>query len=133
MSDAPKQGSPRGTLVLSLDIDGTMEFGEPPGPITVALVHELVAAGLVVGCASDRTRTDQEQSFGAHGITLEFHGGKHHLDQVRARYDGAHRYVHVGDTHVDEHFAGLAGFEFVTVDDADAAVAILTALLETTS
>jgi hypothetical protein len=121
-----------GSLVVSLDVDGTMEFGEPPGPITVALVHELVAAGLVVGCASDRTRDDQEQTWGAHGLTLQFVGGKHHLDRVRAQFDGAYRYVHVGDTHVDQHFAELAGFEFVNVDDPDAAVAALAALLTTT-
>jgi hypothetical protein len=120
-------------LVVSLDIDGTMEFGEPPGPITVTLVHELVTAGLVVGCASDRTRTDQASTWERHGLTLAFLGGKHHLDQVRVQFDGAHRYVHVGDTHVDEHYASLAGFEFVTVDEPDAAVAALTALLKAVS
>jgi hypothetical protein len=36
--------------------------------------------------------------------------------------------VHVGDTHVDEHYAGLHGFEFVSVDDPAAAVDVLTAL-----
>jgi hypothetical protein len=118
----------RDVLIVSLDIDGTMEFGEPPGPITVELVHELVAAGLVVGCASDRTRSDQEITWSTHGLTLAFLGGKHHLHQVRARYVDAHRFVHVGDTHVDEHYAGLAGFEFVTVDDPAAALASLSAL-----
>ncbi len=116
--------------VLSLDIDGTMEFGEPPGPITVALVRQLVAAGLVVGCASDRTRTDQATTWEQHGLTMAFLGGKHHLHDVRTRYDDAHRYVHVGDTHVDQHYAGLAGFEFVAVDDPDAALAVLAGLLE---
>ena len=42
----------KNVLVVSLDIDGTMEFGEPPGPITVALVRELVDAGFVVGCGA---------------------------------------------------------------------------------
>jgi hypothetical protein len=121
------------TLVLSLDIDGTMEFGEPPGPITVALVRELVDAGVVVGCASDRTRSDQQTTWDRYGLTLEFHGGKHHLHEVRARFGGAPRYVHVGDTHVDEHYAGLAGFEFVTVDDPDAALQALAALLKPVS
>jgi hypothetical protein len=116
-------------LVLSFDIDGTMEFGEPPGPVTVALVRDLVAAGLVVGCASDRTRTDQETTWSAHGLTMAFVGGKHHLHEVRAQYVDAHRYVHVGDTHVDEHYAVLAGFEFVTVDDPAAALDVLGAFL----
>ena len=120
----------KNVLVVSLDIDGTMEFGEPPGPITVALVRELVDAGFVVGCASDRTRADQESTWDRHGLTMAFVGGKHHLHEVRARFDGAPRYVHVGDTHVDEHYAGLAGFEFVNVDDPDAARAALAALVQ---
>ena len=41
--------------------------------------------------------------------------------------------MHVGDTHVDEHYAGLAGFEFVTVDDPDAALQALAALLKPVS
>jgi hypothetical protein len=86
-----------------------------------------------VGCASDRTRSDQEETWGAQGLTMSFVGGKHHLPDVRSRYLDAPRYVHVGDTHVDEHFAVLAGFEFVTVDEPHTAIATLTALLEATS
>ena len=114
-------------IVVSIDVDGTMEFGEPPGPVTVELVRQLVDAGLVVGCASDRTRTDQEETWAGHGIALAFVGGKHHLDTVRERFP-AERYVHVGDTHVDAHFAGLHGFEFLNVDDPAEVLALLRAL-----
>jgi hypothetical protein len=115
--------------VLSLDVDGTMEFGDPPGPVTVTLVRRLIDAGLIVGCASDRTRSDQEETWGAHGVALDFHGGKHQLDVVRDRY-AAVRYVHVGDTYVDEHYAGLHGFEFVgVVDDPAAAIDAITAMV----
>lgn len=119
---------PEPAIVISLDVDGTMEFGDPPGPVTVALVRELLAAGLVIGCASDRTRSDQEATWAGHGMSLAFLGGKHHLDTVRTRFP-AHRYVHVGDTYVDEHYAGLHGFEFIgVVDDPAAAVEVLVAL-----
>jgi hypothetical protein len=114
-------------IVVSIDVDGTMEFGEPPGPVTVELVRQLVDAGLVVGCASDRTRTDQEETWAGHGIALAFTGGKHHLDTVRERFP-AERYVHVGDTHVDAHFAGLHGFEYLSVDDPAAVLALLRSL-----
>ena len=40
-------------LVVSLDIDGTMEFGDPPGPVTVELVRLVLAAGVIVGSASE--------------------------------------------------------------------------------
>jgi hypothetical protein len=116
-------------VVVSIDVDGTMEFGEPPGPITVEVVRRLLAAGHVVGCASDRTRADQESTWAGAGIAPAFVGGKHHLDTVRARFP-AERYVHVGDTHVDEHFAGLNGFEFVSVDDPAVALEVLRALVE---
>lgn len=115
------------TIVVSLDVDGTMEFGDPPGPVTVEIVRMLVGAGHVVGCASDRTRSDQEATWARHGVTLAFVGGKHHLDDVRARFV-AERYLHVGDTHVDEHFAELHGFEFVGVEDPAALLATLRSL-----
>jgi len=126
MSDPAPAGR---EILVSLDIDGTMEFGEPPGPVTVAIVRRLLAAGVVVGSASDRTRGDQEDCWRACGVGVAFVGGKHHLDDVRARFAAA-RYVHVGDTYVDEHYAGLHGFEFVSVDDPVAVVEVLTALAD---
>ena len=119
-------------LLVSLDIDGTMEFGEPPGPVTVDIVRTLLAAGIVVGSASDRTRSDQEETWAEHGVVVSFVGGKHQLDAVRARFPD-HRCMHVGDTHVDEHYAGLFGFEFVGVEDPTAALAVLAGIAEPTS
>ena len=102
---------------MSFDIDGTMEFGHPPGPITVEVVRSVGAAGHVIGSASDRTRSDQESLWQQHGVEVAFVGGKHHLPAVLERFPSEER-LHVGDTHVDEHFARQAGFEFVWVDDA---------------
>ena len=119
-------------LLVSLDIDGTMEFGEPPGPVTVDIVRTLLAAGIVVGSASDRTRSDQEETWAEHGVVVSFVGGKHQLDVVRARFPD-HRCMHVGDTHVDEHYAELFGFEFVGVGDPTAALAVLAGIAEPTS
>ena len=103
-------------MLVSFDIDGTMEFGHPPGPVTIEFVRALAADGHVVGSASDRTRSDQENLWSAAGVDVAFVGGKHHLHEVRDRFP-ADRRVHIGDTHVDEHFARLAGFEFCWVDD----------------
>jgi hypothetical protein len=103
-------------VVVSFDIDGTMEFGHPPGPVTVERVRGLAADGHVVGSASDRTRGDQQTLWAVHGVEVAFIGGKHHLDDVRSRFPAA-RHVHIGDGHVDEHYAKLAGFEFVHVDE----------------
>jgi len=102
-------------VLISFDIDGTMEFGHPPGPVTVDFVRSLAADGHVVGSASDRTRSDQAGLWEAAGIDVAFVGGKHHLPEVRDRYPDLRR-LHIGDTHVDEHFARLADFEFCWVD-----------------
>jgi hypothetical protein len=42
-------------------------------------------------------------------------GGKHHLHDVRTRFP-CDRFVHIGDSLVDELYATRAGFEFVHVD-----------------
>jgi phosphoglycolate phosphatase-like HAD superfamily hydrolase len=102
-------------IVLSFDIDGTMEFGDPPGPISAEVVRHLAGRGYVVGAASDRPSRSQQPLWSRHGVDLAFVGGKHHLDAVRERFV-ADRYLHVGDTDVDERYALLAGFEFLHVD-----------------
>jgi hypothetical protein len=103
--------------LISFDIDGTMEFGHPPGPVTVEFVRALAVDGHLIGSASDRTRSDQSGLWEAHGIEVAFVGGKHHLHEVRARFPDFERHVHIGDTHVDEHYARLAGFEFCPLDE----------------
>jgi len=98
-------------LVVSFDIDGTMEFGDPAGPIPVALAKAVAELGHTIGSGSDRTRTDQEQLWEAHGVDVKFVGGKHHLPAVKERFP-ADRYVHIGDTEIDRHYATVAGFAF---------------------
>lgn len=105
-------------LLISFDIDGTMTFGDPPGPVPVSFVQAAIDAGHVVGCASDRTRSAQLALWAAHGTTLQFTGHKHQLAALRERFPGAVGFIHVGDTHVDEHYAAAAGFEFWPVDEA---------------
>jgi len=111
--------TPGGPVILiSFDIDGTMEFGDPPGPISAAVARELVARGVIVGVGSDWPRSAQAPLWNGHGVEPRFVGGKHHLHEVKAEFP-ADRYVHVGDTDVDERYALLAGFEFLHVDDLE--------------
>ena len=100
-----------GRILLSLDIDGTMEFGDPPGIITVSMALDAIERGLVVGSASDRTSGDQQNLWDHHGVPVDFVGQKHRLELVRERYDVS-RCVHIGDTDVDRYYALKAGFEF---------------------
>lgn len=101
--------------LVSFDIDGTLETGDPPGPVSLDLVRRAQALGYVIGSASDRTLGFQRSMWAEHGIDVHFTGGKHVLHEVRDRwYD--HRRIHIGDTDIDRHFARLADFEFVHVD-----------------
>ena len=110
----PTPSEPR--ILVSFDIDGTMEFGDPPGPVSAKVARELVGRGYIVGVASDWPRSSQRPLWSRHGVEPEFVGGKHHLHEVKAQFP-ADRYVHVGDTDVDERYALLAGFEFLHVDE----------------
>ncbi|MGD9793222.1 MAG: HAD family hydrolase [Acidimicrobiia bacterium] len=106
-------------ILVSFDIDGTMEFGDPPGPLTVDLVRRAKDLGYVVGSASDRIRSDQANLWKAHEVEVDFVMHKHHLTELFERFSCT-RHVHIGDTHVDEHYAKLAGFEFHYVTDVPA-------------
>ena len=105
-------------VLVSFDIDGTMEFGEPPGPVPAAVARELFERGYIVGVASDWPRSSQAPLWARHGMEPHFVGGKHHLHEVRAEFEADH-YIHVGDTDVDARYAKLAGFAFIHVDDLD--------------
>ena len=102
-------------LLVSFDIDGTMVFGDPPGGITVEMVLDVQSRGAVIGSASDRTMADQAELRKRHGVVVDFVGHKHRLDEVRARFHVT-RWIHIGDTQVDEHYARLHDFEFHHID-----------------
>ena len=107
LSDA---GAPS-LVLISFDIDGTLEDGDPPGPVSMDVVRLAQSLGYVIGSASDRTVGEQRKMWDRHAIVPDFVGHKHHLDRVAARFPGA-RMIHLGDTEVDAHYARLAGFEF---------------------
>jgi hypothetical protein len=107
-------GPPR--ILVSFDIDGTLEFGDPPGPVPAVVVKELASRGVIVGAASDWPKSSQGPLWQSYGLDPQFVGGKHHLHEVREQFP-AERYLHVGDTDVDERYALLAGFEFLHVDE----------------
>jgi phosphoglycolate phosphatase-like HAD superfamily hydrolase len=86
--------------------------------VSAEVARELVDRGYIVGVASDWPRSSQQPLWSRHGVEPEFVGGKHHLHDVREQFP-ADRYVHVGDTEVDERYALLAGFEFLLVDDLE--------------
>ncbi len=103
--------------LISFDIDGTLEVGDPPGGITMDMVRQVQTLGYLIGSCSDRTVTEQRRIWQDHGIAVEFTVLKHGLDQVKEQFP-AEEYYHVGDTDTDRRVSVEAGFGFLTVSDA---------------
>jgi hypothetical protein len=103
--------------LLSFDIDGTLEIGDPPGIIPIALLRRAKALGYVIGSCSDRPISFQQAMWERLDVVADFTVLKHRLADLKARFRAAD-YYHVGDTDIDEHFATLAGFAFLRADAA---------------
>ncbi|MGF7237312.1 MAG: HAD family hydrolase [Frankia sp.] len=102
--------------LVSFDIDGTLETGDPAGPLRMAFVQWAQGRGYVIGSCSDRTLREQSAMWARAGIVPDFVSRKHELAGVRANFP-CQRFVHIGDTRVDEHFAKQADFDFIPVLD----------------
>jgi hypothetical protein len=104
--------------LISFDIDGTLEAGDPPGLITMDMVRTIKALGYVIGSSgSDRPLSYQRQLWESQHIVVDFTALKHRLADVKAQFQ-AEAYYHVGDTDMDRFFADRAGFRFVMADAA---------------
>ncbi|MCH7712704.1 MAG: HAD family hydrolase [Chloroflexi bacterium] len=101
--------------LISFDIDGTMEFGDPPGIVTVEMVRTARDLGYIVGSCSDRTVSNQQRLWAEHSVPVSFTVLKHQLDGVKAQFE-AEEYYHIGDTELDEYYSGKAGFLFLPAD-----------------
>ena len=106
-------------ILISFDIDGTLEVGDPPGPITMDMVRKAQENGFLIGSCSDRSAASQEATWRRHSIAADFVALKYRLGDIRVRFE-ADRYIHVGDRELDRQFAEQAGFEFVWAHDAQA-------------
>jgi hypothetical protein len=104
-------------IVVSFDIDGTLEVGDPPGPIALATVRRAKELGCIVGSCSDRPLSHQHDLWRDHGIVMDFAALKTDLPVVRDRFPGA-SYYHIGDTDVDRSHALRAGFTYLMPDPA---------------
>lgn len=101
-------------LIVSFDLDGTVWFGDPPGPIAAGLVTALQLSSAVVGSASDRTILDQRRLWQAVEIEPAFVVVKPQLRTIPARY-ADRLLVHIGDRFADQLEAVNAGAIFLHV------------------
>ena len=82
------------TRLISFDIDGTLEVGDPPGCITLDMVRAAQASGCIIGSCSDRTVSNQQRIWETAGIAMEFTVLKHQLDAVKEQFP-AEDYYHI--------------------------------------
>ena len=104
--------------LISFDIDGTLEVGDPPGVVTMAAVRRAIELGMLVGSCSDRPVSYQQQLWSTHNLEVHFTVVKMDLKVVRTEFEADH-YLHIGDTPVDQMVAEEAGFDFLHVIDDD--------------
>lgn len=105
------------TRLISFDIDGTLEVGQPPGSVTMEMVRDAQGAGCLIGSCSDRTISNQQRLWEEHGITVDFTVLKHQLSVLVTQFD-AEEYLHVGDTDLDRRVSQQAGFRFMPPEEA---------------
>lgn len=98
--------------LISFDIDGTLEVGDPPGVITMQMVRIATEQGIIIGSCSDRMVRDQTRIWREHQISVQFTVLKHQLDLVKAEFP-ADEYYHIGDTNMDRYYAERSGFKFL--------------------
>ena len=105
-------------VLISFDIDGTLEIGDPPGVLTMDMVRLVQEKGFLIGSCSDRTLSGQRAIWKEHDIPVDFVVSKHMLPDVKARFE-ADIYYHIGDREdLDRKNALDAGFEFLWPHEA---------------
>ena len=103
--------------LISFDIDGTLEVGDPPGCIDMEMVRKAKEKGYIIGSCSDRTVTNQKRIWSEQGIEVSFTVVKHQLESVKEAFK-ADCYYHIGDTNIDKQYADQAGFTFCLPEDS---------------
>src|SRR5262245_42054984 len=96
--EAEEEGQPFVPHLISFDIDGTLETGNGPGPITLEMVRRALEHGHIIGSASDRPTADQKNMWAAAGIEVSFTINKHRLNLVKDEFAHAEVFYHIGDT-----------------------------------
>ena len=105
-------------ILISFDIDGTLEVGDPPGVLTMAMVKRVQAQGFVIGSCSDRPISAQRAIWAQHDIAVDFAVGKLMLPEVKAQFV-ADVYYHIGDREdLDRKYDLAAGFAFLWPHEA---------------
>ena len=113
-------------ILISFDIDGTLEVGDPPGELTMDMVRIAKSKGAIIGSCSDRTAGSQRKIWDDHDIEVDFICVKgspvetFNLEYMKTKFD-AEEYWHIGDREdLDRLMALSIGFQFLWPHEAAA-------------
>ena len=70
-------------ILISFDIDGTLEVGDPPGAVTMDMVRMARKRGFITGSCSDRPMSTQRAIWREHDIEFDFVCYKHMLPNLK--------------------------------------------------
>jgi hydroxymethylpyrimidine pyrophosphatase-like HAD family hydrolase len=106
-------------ILISFDIDGTLEVGDPPGELTMEMVRIAQSKGIIIGSCSDRPPSSQRRIWDDHNIQADFVCAKHRLvEDVKNKFD-AEAYWHIGDREdLDRQMSLRCGFQFLWPHEA---------------
>ncbi|GIS64480.1 MAG: hypothetical protein CM1200mP3_07280 [Chloroflexota bacterium] len=80
-------------ILISFDIDGTLEIGDPPGAVTMEMVRIARKRGFITGSCSDRPMSTQRAIWREHDIEFDFVCYKHMLPNLKEDFKGP---MHIG-------------------------------------
>ncbi len=103
--------------LVAFDIDGTVWFGDPPGPITKAMVKREQDSGSIICGSSGKFAFVQKVMWRGHGIRLDAAVTKLKLAKLKKKFK-ADVYVDVGDdVETDGKVSKASGFIFLKPED----------------
>ena len=74
-------------ILISFDIDGTLEVGDPPGVLTMEMVRRTQQKGFLIGSCSDRPISGQRAIWEQHNIPVDFAVSKHMFPDVKSKFE----------------------------------------------
>ena len=74
-------------ILISFDIDGTLEIVDPPGLLTMEMVRRAQEKGFLIGSCSDRPISGQQAIWDQHDIPVDFVALKYNLPEVKAKFE----------------------------------------------
>jgi len=98
---------------IGFGCDGTLWYGDPPGPIEKWHLEKAKAKGYIIGGSSGQSVEEQRRQWGQNGLEPGFVVTKSELSQLPGRFD---ELIYVGDAQDDAEWAQRARARHMTPD-----------------